>query len=191
MSEEFLTQLECVRSSCSSRGCKGSCYSLRQLCIFPEELALHCSVRLHRFPGSHVQWPALAHSLVAVVAAISPTSVVGDRSWDLHHLWSSHRQCLASCEHMVLEATFLACTSPSPRFNKDPLSLWQAQGSFWTDWAASPQTIFITVNPSFLQSLSLNTYRTPMPMGMQTSVIVWDLLVSRWSFLFPPLSGVF
>ena len=38
-------------------------------------------------------------------------------------------------------------------------------------------------NPGFLQSLSLSTYPTPVPVGRQKSVIVWELLVSMQNSL--------
>lgn len=100
----------------------------------------------------------------------------------------AHRQCLASCEHMVsllsqpvppltIFLTGISCLSDKPRVLPGLIHV-------------SPNSFYVS-QPSFLQSLSLSTHHTPMPMGMQTSVIVWGLLVSDAFLLFPPLSGVF
>ena len=51
---------------------------------------------------------------------------------------------------------------------------------FFLDWfSCVPSNRLHSSQPnhSFLQSLSLSTYPTPMPVGRQKSVIVWELLV--------------
>ena len=105
------------------------------------------------------------------------------------HLWSSLGQCSASCGHMAKESPLLAHpeTMVSFLFGRSRLFPWFPPSQMW---CTSPlQAVFMQPTPvlslgSDRWSLSLSSQPPATPVGEQTSLSAWWVLVGTY-----PLCG--